>query len=133
MDVLLVEDEAVIRMVLADDMADAGLDVIETCNAEDALAAVSSASPDDKPSILVTDINLGQGMNGLALIAELRRRWPNVGVVIMTGLPTNLAQHQADRNEVWLFKPFDPSMVTAAVHELICRAHRRADGPGQDA
>ena len=133
MDVLLVEDEPLIRMVLAEDMADAGLDVIETSNAEAALAAVSSACPSDEPSILVTDIDLGLGMNGLALIAELRRRWPNVGVVIMTGLPTNLAHRQASRNEVWLFKPFDPSKVTAAVHDLICRSRRRADGPGREA
>ena len=133
MDVLLVEDEAVIRMVLAEDMADADLDVTETSSAEAALVAVSLVTPADEPPILVTDVNLGPGMNGFALIAEVRRRWPDVGVVIMTGLATNLAQRQANQNEVWLFKPFDPSKVTAAVHDLICIAQRRADKRGSKA
>ncbi len=125
MDVLLVEDEPLIREMLAEDMSEAGLDVTEAPSAEAALGAVSAAgSAGLPPRILVTDVNLGAGMDGLALVAEARRRWPGVGVVVMTGKPANLGGRPSDPGEVCLHKPFGPSRLTAAVHELMGRSRR---------
>jgi DNA-binding response OmpR family regulator len=90
MDVLLVDDETLLRETLAEDLADAGLDVAEAPDAEAALDAASAAGQaDGPPRVVVTDVNLGRGMDGLALAAEVRRRWPEVGVVVMTGKPAN--------------------------------------------
>ena len=130
MEVLLVEDEALIRMVLAEDLADAGLEVTEAPSAETALSAVNPATEDDEPPfIVVTDVNLGAGMDGLGLVAELRQRWPEISVVVMTGYPKNLDNRQVDPREVWLLKPFSPSQVTAAVYELMHRAQYRSGLP----
>lgn len=125
MDVLLVEDEALIREMLAEDLADAGLSVTEAANAEVALAAFT-ACPEEagQPSVLVTDVNLGQGMSGLDLVMEARRRWPGLGVVVMTGNPANLGGRCPDPREVCLLKPFGPPRLAAAVHELMGRAHQ---------
>lgn len=122
MDVLLVEDEPLIREMLAEDLADTGLDVAEAPSAEAALGAAGRA--DRPPRVLVTDVNLGGGMDGFALAAEIRRRWPDVGVVVMTGKPSNLNGRNPDPREVCLVKPFGPPRLAAAVNELMGRSDR---------
>ena len=122
MDVLLVEDEPMIREMLAEDLMDAGLDVIGAPSAKAALGAAGQA--DRPPLVLVTDINLGGGMDGFALAEEVRRRWPGVGVVVMTGRPSNLGGRRPDPREVCLVKPFGPPRLAAAVHELMGRSRR---------
>jgi len=131
MDVLLVDDEALVRETLAEDLADAGLDVAEAPDAEAALEAASAAAgeADGPPRVLITDVNLGPGMDGLALAAEARRRWPEVGVVVMTGRPANLNGRGPDPREVCLLKPFGPPRLAAAVRHLMGRSRRGAASP----
>ena len=125
MDVLLVEDEPLIREMLAEGLADAGLRVAEAPSAETALGAVDAAGGAARPPrVLVTDVDLGGGMDGLALAAEARRRWPDLGVVVMTGRPANLDRRRPDPREVHLHKPFGPNRLTAAVHDLMDRSRR---------
>lgn len=125
MDVLLVEDEPLVREMLAEGLADAGLHVAEASSAEIALEAVNAAGEAGRPPrVVVTDVNLGAGMDGLALAAEARRRWPGVGVVVMTGRPSNLDGRRPDPGEVHLHKPFGPSRLTVAVHDLMGRSRR---------
>ena len=122
MDVLLVEDEPLIREMLAEDLADAGLDVIEAPSAEAALGAAGRAN--QPPRVLVTDVNLGAGMDGIALAEEARRRWPGVGIVVMTGKPSNVGGRRPDPREVCLLKPFGPPRLAAAVRDLMGRCRR---------
>ena len=126
MDVLLVDDEALVRETLAEDLADAGLDVTDAPDAEAALGAASAAAGEagGPPRVLVTDVNLGRGMDGLALAAEVRRRWPEVGVVVMTGKSANLNGGASDPREVCLLKPFGPPRLAAAVRHLLGRSRR---------
>ena len=74
MDVLLVDDEALVREMLAEDLADAGLEVTDAPDAEAALGAASAAAGEagGPPRILVTDVNLGRGMDGLGAEALAR-------------------------------------------------------------
>ncbi len=123
MDVLLVDDETLVRETLAEDLADAGLDVADAPDAEAALGAATGA-PGGPPRVLVTDVNLGGGMDGLALAAEVRRRWPEVGVVVMTGKPVNLNGRRPDPREVCLLKPFGPPRLAAAVRHLLGPSRR---------
>ncbi len=58
-------------------------------------------------------------MNGVALAAELRRRWPGLGVVIMTGFDETLAPRAAlPSQERLLVKPFAPSALVRAVLDI---------------
>jgi DNA-binding response OmpR family regulator len=126
MDVLLVDDETLVRETLAEDLAEAGLDVTDAPDAEAALGAASAAAGEagGPPRVLVTDVNLGHGMDGLALAAEVRRRWPEVGVVVMTGKSANLNGRRPDPREVCLLKPFGPPRLAAAVRDLMGRCRR---------
>lgn len=83
-DVLLVEDEPLVRAAVAESLRDADLDLAKAASAEEALAAAADGSG-GPPSVVVADLHLGPGMDGLALGAEALRRWPGVGVVHATG------------------------------------------------
>ena len=114
MDVLLVEDEVLVREMLAEDLADAGLDVAEATDAETTLEAVEVVGASGRPPcVLVTDVNLGAGMDGLALVAEMRRRWPGMGGVVITGKPSDLDGRRSDPREVCLLKRFGPPRLPA--------------------
>ena len=63
-------------------------------------------------------------MNGLTLAAELHRRWPSAGVVIMTGNPACIGDRVIEDNERFLTKPFGPAKLVAAVRELMGRSGR---------
>lgn len=110
---------------LAEDLADAGLDVAEAPSAEAALRVASAAeAAGPAPWVLATDVDLGGGMDGLALAAEVRRRWPGVGLVVMTGRPSNLDGRGHGPREVRLLKPFAPRLLAAAVNGLLGRSSR---------
>ena len=122
MDVLVVEDEALLREVVSEHLACEGLDVADAPSAEDALALAQRGGA---PAVVVTDVNLGTGMNGLALAEEVRRRWPGAGVVVMTGNPMNILNHVFGPRERCLLKPFHPMAMLLAVRELMQQQPRR--------
>jgi|GEM_PF-1095877 len=78
--ILLVEDEALIRINTADVLADMGHRVIEASTAAQALAAAEARDFD----ILVTDIGLPD-TNGGDLAKAVRRLKPNAGIIFATG------------------------------------------------
>ncbi len=122
MDVLLVEDEPLVRDLLEDDLVEAGLAVRPCSSAEEGLDCIDRNGA--QPAVLVTDVNLGPGMDGLALVDEVQRRWPRMGVVVMTGDERNLAAMPQPLREGCLVKPFNPPRLVAAVNALMRRAAR---------
>jgi len=117
MNVLLVEDEPLVRELLHEDLADAGLAVHPVDCAEAGLAALETDS--GTLAVLVTDVNLGPGMDGVALVAEAQRRWPHIGVVVMTGEESNLGRLPEPLRHSCLIKPFNPPRLVAAVNALV--------------
>jgi PAS domain S-box-containing protein len=78
--VLLVEDNALIRMASADMLADLGYTVVEAASAEEALPLLENGKID----ILVTDLGL-PGMSGEEFCRTVRQRWAKMGIVFATG------------------------------------------------
>ena len=114
--VLLVEDEDLIRMVLIDIMTDAGLKVVEAADAQSALALAETTPC---PDVIVSDVNLGPGMDGFALTTALRCRWPAVPLLMMSGRGTNFAARQSGKAERFLSKPFLPDVFVQHVIDMI--------------
>ena len=117
MDVLLVEDEPLVRATAAEALRDAGLVVAEAASSEQALAAGSAA--EEPPAVVVADLRLGPGLDGLALGAEALRRWPGVGVVYVTGHPDDLDGRPLGPREHYLVKPVAPAALLRAVRRLM--------------
>jgi PAS domain S-box-containing protein len=79
--ILLVDDEALIRMSTADLLDDLGYDVIEAGSGEEALRLTSDGAAFD---ILITD-QLMAGMSGTDLIAAMRASRPGLQALIISG------------------------------------------------
>ena len=111
--VLLVEDDPLVLECLGLDLREGGFRVIE---ATDGMEALTQMGGDMTPLVLVTDLRLGSGINGLRLIAEARHRWPRLRAVLISGAelePPYLAG--ADR---FLLKPFSGTDLVCAVMDL---------------
>jgi CheY-like chemotaxis protein len=80
--ILLVEDEALVRMDTAASLREGGYLVQEARNASDAINLLQSKSEID---LLFTDINLGKGMNGVELAAWALTQHPRMAVLVTTG------------------------------------------------
>jgi len=80
--VLVVEDEALLLYSIADELRDHGFNVVEARNAAEALRALE-ANPEIH--LLFTDVDMPGTMDGLALAAAVRHRWPPVKIIVTSG------------------------------------------------
>ncbi|MBL6078728.1 response regulator [Belnapia sp. T18] len=116
MTVLLVEDDAMVRLTLADFFEAVGLDFLEADNAEDALAIIADKA--QTIDVLVTDLDLGLGDSGLILAKKARLLQPELRVVYETGSPELFLGHTFSERERVFHKPFDPIALAHAVLAL---------------
>lgn len=116
--VLLVEDDDYIRDCLAELLADNGWRVTAVAGAAQALRMADVGMV---PDVLVTDLRLGHGMNGTALISAARRRWPLVCAVLMSG--ADVAEPILARGDQYLCKPFSGGRLVQIIAELAKSVH----------
>ena len=116
--VLLVEDEPMIREVMAETLQDAGFDVMEATNGDSALKLLN-----DSPktfTILVTDFHMPGSADGAQDAARMRSLVPNIPVIIATGRPEVLqASWREDLGYYLLKKPYLPSHLVKLVNTLL--------------
>ena len=79
--VLLVDDEAMVREVLAEQLGDAGYDVLQADRGEAALALLDRGEPID---LIISDLAM-PGMNGIALLQAAHLRRPLTPAILLTG------------------------------------------------
>lgn len=113
--ILVVEDDFLIRATLSEALGDEGFDVEAAENGEQALE-VLRAGPG--VSLLITDLQLGAGMDGRALAAMARGIEPDLPIIFMTGLPDDAAGLADGRTKV-VSKPYTPSSLAATARALI--------------
>ena len=80
--VLVVEDEIVLRMRAVDIVEDAGFTAVEAVNADEALAILESRSD---ISLLFSDIQMPGTMDGLKLAHAVHDRWPSIKIILVSG------------------------------------------------
>ncbi len=103
--VLLVGDDELVRLVVMLGLEDCGYDVLQAGTAEQALALVGS-DPVAPVEAVVTDINLGSGLDGMQLADRLHERWPGLGVVFVSGRIGQTGCRRPHPAERYLSKPF---------------------------
>jgi DNA-binding response OmpR family regulator len=107
--VLLVEDEPAIRSLARAALEEAGFEVLEASSGEDAVAR--SEREREQIHILVSDVVLGR-LTGDHLALVLRRRWPNLRVVLMSGYTERSLALEPD---AFLEKPLALDELTTVV------------------
>lgn len=112
--VLVVEDEALIRMHAVQMVEDAGFAALEACNADEAIEVLESRS--DVQAVF-TDINMSGSMDGWKLAHAIRGRWPPVHLIVTSGLcGPNGGNLPADAR--FIVKPYEGRQIAAALREL---------------
>jgi two-component system, response regulator PdtaR len=110
--VLVVEDETLLRILIVEELRDAGYDVVETGTADEAARLLTSASID----LVFTDVQTPGRMDGLALAREVHRLCPALPVVITSG---NYRAADVDGLGSFVPKPYDEGRVRDLVATLL--------------
>jgi EAL domain-containing protein (putative c-di-GMP-specific phosphodiesterase class I)/CheY-like chemotaxis protein len=109
---ILVEDDPLVLKVLSDTLEQLGWAVVEVSDAEAALALPESLVPE----IVITDVNLGPGLNGFELCSLARNRWPAAGIIVISGRPaSNRQMGSFGAKEIFLQKPVRLPVLEAAI------------------
>lgn len=111
--VLVVEDEVLIRMMLTDELEDAGFAVHSAGNAQEALALVD-AHPEI--SVLFTDVNMPGEMNGIELAHKVVADRPAMQLYLASGRACP-ADGSIPARSVFIGKPYNPCEVAQLIRE----------------
>ncbi len=109
--VLIVEDEAVIRMNIVQVVEDAGYEALQATNADEAVDILEFR---DDICAVFTDIRMPGYMDGIRLAHVIRGRWPPIQLIIMSGLEV------PDGAEFpWFIrKPYGNEQIIAALRQV---------------
>lgn len=116
MRVLVVEDEPLIRMLVCELLEDEGYTCTQAADAAEALALLDRGLC--RPDIMVTDFNLGPGLNGQALAGHARRRLPQLAITFITGNPRAFDEYPLRPWERLVVKPFLDTDLLQAISNL---------------
>ena len=113
--VLVVEDDAILRLHALDIVEEAGFTAIEAKNADEAITILENRSD---IVLLFTDVNMPGSMDGLGLAHHTRRHWPWIGLMLASGLKRPEAADMPHGSR-FLAKPYSPSHLVQGVRELV--------------
>jgi two-component sensor histidine kinase/ActR/RegA family two-component response regulator len=113
--VLVVEDEMVLRMRAVDLVEDAGFTAVQAVNADEALSILESRSD---ISLLFSDIQMPGSMDGLKLAHAVHDRWPSIKIILVSG-QVKLADSDKPTDSRFFGKPLEVNQMIAELQEMI--------------
>lgn len=133
-EVLVVEDQAEVRRLTCEILVARGYRVHEASSGRQALALMANAARESR--VIVTDVVM-PGMNGPELYAELRKQFPRLRALFVSGYA---GEQLRDRRSLgvgtdFLLKPFSPRALASKVRRLLnmpLRRHRIVVLDGRD-
>ena len=117
--VLLVEDEALIREVMAEVLSSAGYEVTATCTGDEAAILLA----EDGFDLLLTDVTMPGQIDGIGLAEHARELHPGLPVVFVSGRPET-AQRAARvaQPTAYFPKPYDVDTLVSIVERMAAEA-----------
>jgi CheY-like chemotaxis protein len=113
--ILVVEDEALIRMGAVQMLEEAGFAVIEAWNAHDAMEVLEKRT--DVRAVF-TDVNMPGTWDGMRLARMIRDRWPPIHLIVTSGI-VSPGTDDLPSGGRFIRKPYDPAHVIAILRELL--------------
>src|SRR5882762_10490123 len=113
--VLVVEDEMVLRMRAVDIVEDAGFTPVEAVNADEALSILESRSD---ISLLFSDIQMPGSMDGLKLAHAVHDRWPSIKIILVSG-QVRLSDIDKPADSRFFCKPLEMRQMIAELQEAV--------------
>lgn len=115
--ILVAEDELQIQHFVEDALSDGGFEADVVQSGEDALSRFNDGRSGCKA--LLTDVNIGAGLNGWELARRVREIDPDFPVVYMTGGNAEAWKSQGVPNSILIAKPFAPAQLVTAIAQLL--------------
>ena len=113
--VLVVEDEVLVRLMIADVIRSAGYEVIEAANADEALDVLAHTRG---VSLIISDIRTPGSLDGLRLAQLVRSHYPAVHIVLTSGHLMNVDSVDHDG---FFPKPYDARKIVEHIEALLAR------------
>jgi DNA-binding response OmpR family regulator len=115
---LVVEDEGLLRLELAEELTAAGWSVREAGSGEEASRLLAQfPARAEKIDFLVTDIRLGGAVDGWQVAEACRKAWPGLPVVYVSANP--IAENKKVAGGLFLTKPVDIESLIAVCRNLL--------------
>jgi two-component sensor histidine kinase len=113
--VLVVEDEMILRMRAVDIVEDAGFRSVQAVNADEAISILESRSD---ISLLFTDIQMPGSIDGLKLAHAVHDRWPSIKIILVSGevKPSDAERPQDSR---FFGKPLGVQQMIAELQGMV--------------
>lgn len=112
--VLLTEDEPLLRMLMAEILAEEGFDVLEACHAPAALELLEFRA--STIHFLLTDIHMPGDVNGVELAHHVAGQWPWIALAL-TSAATEPAVHELPSKCRFFSKPYHLESVVSHIRE----------------
>jgi CheY-like chemotaxis protein len=112
--ILIVEDEFLLRLDSAETIGNAGFEVVQAANADEAIAILKSR-PDIR--VVFTDIQMPGSMDGLKLARFVRDRWPPIKIIATSGRVV-AGDDDLPAGSLFLPKPYRGAELVAALRGL---------------
>jgi two-component sensor histidine kinase/CheY-like chemotaxis protein len=113
--VLVVEDEMVLRMRAVDIVEDAGFTAVEAVNADEALSILEARSD---IALLFSDIQMPGSMDGLKLAHAVHKRWPSIKIILVSG-HINVSDMDRPTNSLFFGKPLDVKKMIVELQAMV--------------
>jgi two-component system, response regulator PdtaR len=118
--ILVVEDNAVIRMGAVDLVIDAGFEALEASSADEAIR-ILEARPDIH--LVFTDVEMPGTMDGLKLAHYILDRWPPVKLIVASGKML-VEERPLPRGARFFPKPYMENSIVEAMQSMLADAVR---------
>lgn len=113
--VLIVEDEPLLRLHLADLVEEAGFVAIEAKDADEAIPILERRSD---IALLLTDINMPGSIDGIKLAHAVRHRWPPIKIILVSG-QVRPSDAELPLGSRFYPKPFETIKMIAELRSMI--------------
>src|ERR1700754_165193 len=113
--VLVVEDEMILRMRAVDIVEDAGFCPIEAVNADEAISILESRSD---ISLLFSDIQMPGTMDGLKLAHAVHDRWPSIKIILVSG-QIKVSDEDKPVDSLFFGKPLEVKRMISEIQGMV--------------
>ncbi|MBZ9648511.1 response regulator [Sphingobium sp. 3R8] len=113
--VLVVEDDALVRMHGIDILEDAGFAVLEAADADEALVILDGL---DDVDLLFSDVDMPGSMSGLDLAHVVHERWPDMPVLLTSG-HHRICEAQLPAEGKFVTKPWAQAALVKQIRDLL--------------
>ena len=114
--ILVVEDDLIVRMTIAEYLRDEGYDVIEAGTADEALAVLQKGTHVD---VVFTDVRMPGSIDGCELARQVRVHWPNLPVILTSGYSEELLTARSVCEDIVVPKPYRPQAIVTTIRAVL--------------